>query len=239
MDERTRHFLMSHTVAGGNEHAFPLNTIISKQPLYEGVPGTLVTPVFKMASRLRFSQPTPSTTIARTRTTLDHDIVSAIIEAALRLLPPENTREGIKLRQEKAADRARRAEDAESAFIEHLSRADTKLLRERELKERTQAALDAGQQDVVRLTPDALLSQPTLICGKVCAWVEYKHTFGFRTSPFVASKNKAQFRKYVSAFGPGMVVYKLGYETNHIHVEGVHCFREKEVLQWLELSSMS
>ena len=31
-----------------------------------------------------------------------------------------------------------------------------------------------------------------------------------------------------------MVVFKLGNETDHFHIEGVHCFREAEVIRWLE-----
>lgn len=239
-DELNRHFLTSHAAvatlspAERVQHATTLNAVVSEQRPYDGISRALVTPVFKMACNLRFSQPTPSIIIARTRTTLDHDIVSAILEAALRLLPPDSTPEGIRLRREKAADQARRAEAAETSFIDRLSRADTGLLRERQLKERARAALDAGQEGVIRLTPDALLSRPSLICGKVCRWIEYKNTFGFRSSPYVASKNKAQFRKYASTFGSGMVVYKLGFESNHVQIEGVYCFREAEVLQWLD-----
>lgn len=220
--------------AGVPENAATFNTVIGERRPYNGVSRTLVTPVFSMACNLRFSQPTPSVIIARTRTTLDHDIVSAILEAALRLLPPDSTSEGIRSRREKATDQARRAEAAEASFIDRLSGANIDLLRERQLKERARAALDAGQDDVVRLTPDALLSRPTLICGEICNWIEYKNTFGFRSSPYIASKNKAQFRKYATTFGPGMVVYKLGFETNHVKIEGVHCSREADVLQWID-----
>lgn len=212
----------------------PQLAVVSASAPYNGVPRELVMKVFRIACQLRSQEPTPELIIAESRTNLHHEIVSAILEAALRLLPPDNTPDGIQLRRDKAAEKARKAEEAESGFIHCLRKLDPRLLCEAQLQEQIRAAQDAGTLDTVRLTPDALLSQTTLICGKLCAWVEYKNTFGFRSSPFVAGKNKAQYRKYALEFGPGMVVYKLGYENNHVQIEGVYCFREAEVVQWID-----
>ncbi|KAK3612926.1 hypothetical protein LTR56_028168 [Elasticomyces elasticus] len=187
-----------------------------------------------MACRLRFEHPKPELVIAKTGTSLSYDVVSAIIESALRLLPIDNTPEGIRKRQGKEIDKANEANDAESAFIIRLLEVDPQLLRESQQQKQIKAALEAVRHDVVRSTPDALLSRRVKICGKDCAWVEFKNTFGFRLSPFVAAKNKKQFRRYASSLGPGMVVYKLGYEMDHVRIEGVHCFRETEVLHWLD-----
>lgn len=212
------------------------DTELGRQP-YDGVPRELVTPVFRAACKLRFSNPTPDAILARTHTSLGPDIVAAILEAALRLLPADDSDAGALLRQQRAADKAAKAAMAESALVDRLRRVDPELLCEQELKARLKAALDAGQTPSCRLTPDAMLSRPTVICGKECNWVEYKNTFGFRSSPYVAAKNKQQFARYASRLGPGMVVFKLGYETKHVEVDGVHCFREAEVLEWLELYS--
>ncbi|KAH8797816.1 hypothetical protein F5884DRAFT_864174 [Xylogone sp. PMI_703] len=40
-------------------------------------------------------------------------------------------------------------------------------------------------------------------------------------------------KKYTVQIGPGAVVYRLGFETDHIKIEGVKCLREKEVLESL------
>ncbi|KAK3617876.1 hypothetical protein LTR56_025008 [Elasticomyces elasticus] len=173
-----------------------------------------------MACRLRFEHPKPELVIAETGTSLGYDVVSAIIESALRLLPIDNTPEGIRKRQAKEIEKANKADDAESAFVVRLLEVDPQLLRESQQQTQIKAALEAGQHNVVRLTPDALLSRCVRICGRDCAWVEFKNTFGFRLSPFVAARNKKQFRKYASSLSPGMVVYKLGYEMDHVKIEG-------------------
>ncbi|KAK5111166.1 hypothetical protein LTR85_012248 [Meristemomyces frigidus] len=195
----------------------------------------MVKPVFLKACQLRFEKPTPEVVISHTKTRLSYDIVSAILEAALRLLPPDRTADGTLRRQEKAAKKAQRAADAEFAFVDLLLSVDKELLREEEQKEQIRALVERGTLEIVRSTPDVRFSRETSVCGITCRWLEYKNTFGFRSSPFVAAKDKKQFAKYASTFGPGMVVYKLGYERNHIQIEGVHCFREKEVVDWLRL----
>ena len=72
----------------------------------------------------------------------------------------------------------------------------------------------------------------------MCTWLEYKNYFGFRSNPFVASASKKQYQKYAAQIGPGAVVYRLGFESGHVNIDGVMTFREKEVLQDLEMGSL-
>ena len=208
-------------------------SIPSASAIYCGIPGSLVKPVFKAACRYRLNDPTPEMIIAEIKTGLDENIVAAIIEAAVRLNAPDNSLEGVERRRLKEAEKARNAQSAEASFIDVLARLDTGLLREHQQKARIRTAIENGHLDVVRATPDALFSGAITICGRSCRWLEYKNTFGFRSSPFVAASNKRQFLKYVANFGPGMVVFKLGYETDLIASEDVYCMREAEVLGWL------
>lgn len=56
--------------------------------------------------------------------------------------------------------------------------------------------------------------------------------FGFKSNPFVHKKIKALLRRYVETFGNGMVVYKLGYESDHISIDVLKVMREADVIQW-------
>ena len=85
------------------------------------------------------------------------------------------------------------------------------------------------------MTPDIRFDSPISVLGQLCWWLEFKNYFGFRKNPFVAVKDKKQFLRYATQIGPGAVVYKLGYETGHLNVDGVVALREKEVLQGLRM----
>jgi len=185
---------------------------------YSGIPRSVVSPVYTTAFKLRFKQPTVDDILRRTKTELENPIVSALISAALRLLPIDNTPYGIALRTEKHRVKAAEAKCAEDGFCIALSRCGLKYIRE-------------SQQQGEASTPDVLFRNPTIICGHLCFWLEYKNYFGFRANPFVASKNKKQFQKYATQIGPGAVVYKLEFEIDHVNIDGVLSFREKEVLQ--------
>ncbi|TKA65111.1 hypothetical protein B0A55_12523 [Friedmanniomyces simplex] len=141
-------------------------------------------------------------------TYLCYRTVSAILEAALRLVPVDRGPEGTLQRQQKAAERARRAKDAELAFISLLISIDTKFLREDEQKERIVASIKAGDTDIIRVTPDVLFTQPTNVCGFTCHWIEYKDTFGFRGEPFVAARNKKQIRNVITFGSKEFTVYE-------------------------------
>lgn len=199
---------------------------------YGGIPRPLVKQVFKIAHRLRFQRPSAAEVARLSRTSLDEEIVSAILEGALRLLPPDNSPGGTVTRRTEAAEKAARAQRAESDFLDRMRVGLGEVLTEAEQKAGIKLARDRGQP-VINFTPDMLFPSPTLICGVLCCWVEYKNTFGFRDSPFVASKHKSQIKKYASQLGAGMVVFKLGFEHAYIQIPGVVCFREAEVLQWL------
>ena len=79
---------------------------------------------------------------------------------------------------------------------------------------RIKAAIDAKDLHIVKVTPLVLLSRSVQIYGNTCTWIEAKNNFGSRLSPFVAGRNKKRFHKYASTFSPGILVFKLGYETD-------------------------
>ncbi|EMC97240.1 hypothetical protein BAUCODRAFT_444900 [Baudoinia panamericana UAMH 10762] len=201
---------------------------------YMGIPRTKVAIVFRKACELRSGNPTPSDVIQQTETDLENDVVSAILEAALRLLPVDKTPKGTEQRQQKADEKRHKAMVAEWAFVDQLCSLDNELLREQEQRDQIIASVRDGNNNVIRLTPDVLFPRLKSVCGIACRWIEYKNTFGFRADPFVAARNKRQLRKYVAVFGNGMVVYKLGFECDFPRIEGVSCLREKEVLEWIE-----
>lgn len=191
-------------------------------PPYIGIPRDTVGPVFKMACRLRFAKPDVDMLLGRIDTQLDRMIVLALIEAALRLLPPDNTPEGRAEAKKKMQKKMEQARLHETAFIDQLRYFGYQFLTEREQKE-------------VQLhpTPDIRFLRPISIQGHLCHWLEYKSYFGFKANPFIASKNKKQLTKYTSELGSGAVVYKLGFEIDHILVAGLRSFREAEVLHSL------
>jgi len=135
------------------------------------------------------------------------------------------------------AMKAHHALEAETAFVTCVKSIAPSCLDERQQKDIAARKMIEGCRDVVPLTPDILLVAPTRICGSVCHWIEYKNYFGFKSDPFLHKRNRAQFKRYVAAYSSGMVVYKLGFETGLLSIEGVCCFREAEVVHWLHESS--
>lgn len=83
------------------------------------------------------------------------------------------------------------------------------------------------------MTPDIRFDEPTYILGQLCWWLEFKNHFGFRKNPFVAAKDRRQLLKYATQIGPGAVVYKLGYETSHVNIDGVVTFFEGSLVHRL------
>jgi len=160
--------------------------------------------------------------LRKTKTELDITIVSSLISAALRNLPIDNTPQGLALRTEKHRIKRAESQQAEDAFCMELSRLGHVYLREQH------------QQGVGAVTPDVRFETPIPICGHLCLWIEYKNYFGFRSNPFIAAQNKKQYQRYATQIGPGAVVYKLGFETGHVDIDGVMTFREKEVLHDLK-----
>ncbi|KAJ5760882.1 hypothetical protein N7520_008038 [Penicillium odoratum] len=189
---------------------------------YKGVPRNIVTPVFKMACHLRFKKPDVNMLLNYIDTQLDHMVISALIEAALRLLPPDDTPEGRLEAKERMQQKMERAHSQEVDFVDQVRDFGYQLLTESEQK-----------QSQLRSTPDILFLEPVSIHGQLCHWIEFKSYFGFKSNPFIASKNKKQLKRYASELGPGAVVYKLGFEIDHIVAPGIHSFREKEVLNYM------
>ncbi|KAK3670784.1 hypothetical protein LTR78_009356 [Recurvomyces mirabilis] len=181
---------------------------------YEGVPTALIKPVFRAACALRFLKPSIEDVIKRTRTTLDPQITA---------------------RRAKMAAKAEQAKNAEENFLSRLRDAGHRFQDEGQQKQRIQAAIDEGVPLSCRLTPDVLFDTPTMIFGHKCHWAEYKNTFGFKSSPYVHSKNKTQFQRYVTQLGRGIVVYKLGYECGLITLPDLQICREAEALACMEL----
>ncbi|RAL09374.1 uncharacterized protein BO97DRAFT_374795 [Aspergillus homomorphus CBS 101889] len=189
---------------------------------YAGIPRALITPVFRMACRLRFKNPDVETLLNYVNTRLDNTVISALIEAALRLLPPESTPEG----KAKAIERMQQKQEwallHEVSFIDQVRGFGHQFLTESEQKQKQLCP-----------TPDIRFHEPVLIQGHLCHWIEYKSYFGFKSNPFITSKDKKQFKRYASELGPGAVVYKLGYETEHMTATEINFFREAEVLHLL------
>lgn len=175
-----------------------------------------------MACRLRYNRPDVEMLLSRVSTQLDNSIISALIEASLRLLPPESTSEGKAEAIERMQQKKERALLHEVSFIDQVRKFGHQFLTESEQKEKQ-----------LRPTPDIRFHEPVLIQGHLCHWIEYKSYFGFKSNPIITSKDKKQFKRYVSELGPGAVVYKLGFEIEHITATEIYFFREAEVLYLL------
>jgi hypothetical protein len=171
--------------------------------------------------------------VKRTKSTLDRVIILALMEAARRLNPPDSTPEGTERRRVEQQRRAARAQLFEDAFVEHFRQRGYRFLRE--VEQREQAKVTCSMS---RATPDICFSSPVFLCGQLCYWVEYKHYFGFPKNPFVARKEKQQVQRYLTALGPGAIVFELGFQSGHLKRDGVGVFRAKEVLDDLTLQGV-
>ncbi|KMW67856.1 uncharacterized protein BDCG_17882 [Blastomyces dermatitidis ER-3] len=92
------------------------------------------------------------------------------------------------------------------------------------------------KESMISPTPDVRFLDPIPISGHLCFWLEYKNYFGFKANPFIASQNKTQLKKYIAKIGPGGVVFRLGFETDHLNIKGVKAFHEEDLLQCLRAS---
>lgn len=137
------------------------------------------------------------------------------------------------MRKQRQQARAERALQAEEDFVKIVRAFQNQMMDEMQQSQTLQDAASNGQNTTIKITPDILFLTPTIINGILCHWIEYKDTFGFKADPFVHKKNCKQYRKYATTFGGGMVVYKLGYQTELLRIEGVVCFREAEVIDWI------
>lgn len=228
------HILDAHQHQRTQTRRGPLNYCSRIGDGYTGISKSSIRPIFNAACRLKHSRPKVADIIELTGTALEPDIVSAITQAALRLPPMDNSPQGIKARRKRDAKITEQALGAEADFLEHFTVRGYRYLSERQQKELNKANQGLKSGFVQRSTPDILFVEPTVICGHPCHWIEYKNFFGFRSNPFVAARNRKQFQRYATAIGPGAVVYKLGYERDHINIKDVQCFRETEVLQELK-----
>jgi len=79
-------------------------------------------------------------------------------------------------------------------------------------------------------TPDALLSEPMTYNGKKINWVESKASFGDDTE--FRFNSKKQLVPYTNLFGPGVVVYWLGYldglkEPENVYVDDIGIMKKR------------
>jgi hypothetical protein len=200
---------------------------------YRGIPSSQIKPVFKAACYSRFREPVAADIIRTTGTTLEPDVVAAILEGALRLVPVDSTPEGQQIRREKERAKAEQAQKAENDFVAQVRRLQPAMLDETQQKQRILAAKESGSPLGILATPDILFIVPTEINGADCHWIEYKNMFGFKQNPFVQSKIKQQCRKYASLFGAGIIVYRLGFETRLLDIEGVRVMHERDISFWI------
>lgn len=161
------------------------------------------------------------------RKTVDTDIIRSIIEAATRLVPSDNTVDGSKARRQRERERAERARRAEGNFVQSFRRGRLRFTTENEQKKRA-----ISQDRLLSVTLD-IFTGPVVIDGHSCLWIEYKHYFGFRENPYVAASEKRQAQKYARQIGPGVMVYALGFEQEHLYIDSVKVIRETDVVQEL------
>lgn len=118
-----------------------------------------------------------------TNSSLSTDIIRSIIEATTRLLPVDNTVDGITARRQRDRERAERARQTEDNFVGCFQQRGYRLMTESEQKEGAVAA-----NRVLHATPDIVFPEAVVVCGHPCLWIEYKHYFGFLKNPFMAVK---------------------------------------------------
>lgn len=229
---RTNQALRAHERVLVVDHSTALDIPGNLAP-YNGIPAAVIKPIFQAARRIRFATPTVEDLIQLTGTTLDIQVVSAILEGAKRLLPPDNSTEGREMRKVEMAMKTLQALEAETAFVVRLQRLQPRSMTEEQQNESIRLKIEAGSADVVRATPDLLFLETTWLCGFRTNWIEYKNMFGFKSNPYVYGKIKKQLKRYIEMFGNGMVVFKLGYESEHLSIEGLKVMREADVLQWM------
>lgn len=195
---------------------------------YDGIPKDQVAPVFRFVCGWRTRLPEVVEIARQTNSTLDHSIILALMEAAQRLNPADNSLAGIESRRIQQRQRAEQAQMSEDAFVEHFRPHGFAFLRE--FEQRSQAR---AQGLPPQATPDMRFSTPITVCGHLCNWIEYKHYFGFPKNPYVASKEKRQIQKYLTEFGPGAIVFELGFQGGHLKREGINVCRAKDVIDGL------
>lgn len=192
---------------------------------YKGIQSNLIKPVFDMAQKLKWRNPTVAQICDAVDTDLDTKIIASLIEAAMRVVPANSSPESLVRRQQDEAAKAALAKVAENSFFNVW-----KVLGFDCLSESQQRKLFKGTDS----TPDIYFKNPVDLFGVSCNWIEYKNFFGFKANPFIHAKNKQQFQRYAKKFGPGVVVYSLGYETGCIDLPGVSVYHEGQVREALK-----
>jgi hypothetical protein len=208
---------------------------LTKLVPYNGIAASEIQLVYQVAFKLRHSNLEPRRIVEITKTTLETRIVSAIIDGALRLVPPDQddpAREAI--RMQKIRNRTERASQAEKAFVNRVRAYQHNMMDEMQQKQNMRHLAHNKVVQKTKITPDILFDSPTIVHGVLCHWIEYKDTFGFKQNPFMHKQHVKQLRKYAMTLGSGIVVYSLEFESELLCIEKVTCFREAEVIDWLD-----
>jgi hypothetical protein len=187
---------------------------------YNGILAVVSKLVFQAACRTRFANSTVKDLIRLTRNLLDSSIVSATLEGARRLLPPDNSPEGQDLRKVEMVNKALQTLVVETNVIAQLQKFQPlSMLTEQQQKESNRVNTEAGLVNVVKAPPNLLFSKATSLCGFCTNWDEHKNTFGLKSNLCVHGRIKKQPKRYTETFGDGKVVFKLGYELEHLSTE--------------------
>ena len=119
--------------------------------------------IFSIAMQLRLRNPSPEILAQLTDSSLSTDIIRSIIEATKRLLPVDNTVDGITARRQRDRERAERARQAEDHFVGCFQQRGYRLMTESEQKERAIAAFR-----VLHATPDIIFPEAVVVSGYPC-----------------------------------------------------------------------
>ena len=110
---------------------------------------------------------------------------------------------------DKEHETAKRAEDAERRFVEHVRSFGVEMKTQEQLVQ--EQIKSAGR---AKLTPDILFTRPILVNGEYANWLEFKNYVGAPIG-FISKSNAKQAKKYYKAYGPGAICYSGSFVSGH------------------------
>lgn len=93
-----------------------------------------------------------------------------------------------------------------------------KILDSNNIRYKTQEQLAQEQikkSNVAINTPDFLILDDLFINGKKINWIDAKNFYGLNT-PYIRKRIKHQTKKYLDAWGPGAIIFNLGFSSKLI-----------------------
>lgn len=93
-----------------------------------------------------------------------------------------------------------------------------KILDSNNIKYKTQEQLAQEQikkSNIATNTPDFLILDDLFINGKKINWIDAKNFYGLNT-PYIKKRIKHQTKKYLDAWGPGAIIFNLGFSSKLI-----------------------